>query len=530
MPPPLAYRAAAIAAFMLAGPPALAQQSHDSHTHAPAAKLGTVHFKVDCNAAAQSEFNLAMAYSHSFAWQHIAEPLDKVARADAGCGMVHWARALATLDNPFTWPVSISAKVLNEGPGLLEQARTTGLKTQRERDYVDALGLFFQDPGTRDHRTRAKAFEGALGDLAKRYPDDTEAAVLHALIMSANFDPTDRNYTSQLRAAQILEPIFKQQPQHPGVAHYLIHSYDYPPIAKHGIDAARRYAGIAPDATHALHMPSHIFTRVGAWKDSIASNRASAAVAPAHTFDKLHAYDYMVYAHLQLGQDKAGQQVAEQARAAQLVDNFAYAFAQAAIPARLALERGRWKEAAALELWPAADAYPWKKYPHSEAINAFARGIGSAMSGDAAAAEIQAKRLQALSDAMAALKSPYWVEQIQIQREVVRGLALVSEGKSSEGTVLLGQAADREDATQKHVVTPGPLVPAREALAQALLAAGQHKAALQAFQSVLEREPNRYRALAGAAKAAEGLSDSEQAARYKRELTAMAEQADTPRD
>ena len=168
MPPPLAYRAAAIAAFMLAGPPALAQQSHDSHaTHAPAAKLGTVHFKVDCNAAAQSEFNLAMAYYHSFAWQHIAEPLDKVARADAGCGMVHWARALATLDNPFTWPVTISAKVLNEGPGLLEQARTTGLKTQRERDYVDALAVFFQDPGTRDHRTRAKAFEGALGDLAQ---------------------------------------------------------------------------------------------------------------------------------------------------------------------------------------------------------------------------------------------------------------------------------------------------------------------------------------------------------------------------
>jgi hypothetical protein len=267
--------------------------------------------------------------------------------------MVHWARALATLDNPFTWPVPLSAKVLSEGPGLLEQARTTGLKTQRERDYVDALAVFFKDHGTRDHRTRAKALEDALGDLARRYPH-TEAAVLHALIMSANFDPTDRKYSNQLRAAQILEPIFKQQPHHPGVAHYLIHSYDYPPIARHGIDAAHRYAGIAPDATHALHMPSHIFTRVGAWKDSIASNRASAAVAPAHTFDKLHAYDYLVYAHLQLRQDKAGQEVAEQARAAQLVDNFAYAFAQAAIPARLALERDRWKEAASLELWPAA--------------------------------------------------------------------------------------------------------------------------------------------------------------------------------
>ena len=523
-----ACRAAAVAALLLPAPAAMPQAAHDAHAHSP--KLGNVHFKADCNEGAQREFNVAMAYYHSFAWQHIDVPLDKVLAADPTCGMAHWARALAMLDNPFTWPLSISAKTLAEGPALLERARTTGLKNQRERDYVEALGAFFQDHATRDHRSRSKALEASLGEVAGRYPEDSEASILHALIMSANFDPADRNYTNQLRAARILEPIFKHQPDHPGAAHYLIHSYDYPPIAKHGVDAARRYAKIAPDAPHALHMPSHIFTRVGAWQDSIDSNRASAAVAPGHTFDKLHALDYLVYAHLQLVQDKAAQQVVEQARVAQPVDNFAFAFASAAIPARLALERGKWDQAASLALWPAAGTYPWSKYPAGEALNAYARGIGAALGGNAAAAGVEANRLQSLRDAMAALKSAYWVEQIEIQRDVVQGLAMVQEGKASEGAMILSKAADREDATQKHVVTPGPLVPAREALAQVLLANGHPSEALRAFQAVLEREPNRYRAMAGAAAAAERANDGDQATRYKREMAVLAQHADAQRE
>jgi Tfp pilus assembly protein PilF len=505
--------------------PAAAQHSG----HAPPPQLGRVDFPVECTAQAQREFNLAMAYYHSFAWHQMKEPIERVLQADPGCGMAHWVRALALLDNPFTWPIPLSPKALGEAAAALEQARQTGLKSQRERDYVDAVAVFLKEPDKTPHRARALALEEALGQLAQRHPTDREAAILHALVMSSNFDPTDREYKRQLRAAQILEPIFQEQPEHPGVAHYLIHSYDYPPIAKHGLDAARRFAKIAPSSTHALHMPSHIFTRVGAWRDSVESNRASAAAAPQHTFDRAHAFDYLVYAHTQLAQDRAAAQVISQLRAAPPVDHFAHAYAAAAIPARIALERNDWKQAAALELNPPAAAYPWKKYPQSEAINAFARGIGSAMAGDAPAAHAQVARLGELRDAMAAMKQPYWVEQISIQSEVVRGLALAAQGKRDDAIDVLRKAADREDATQKHVVTPGPLVPAREALAYRLLGDGKPGDALREFETTLEREPNRYRTVAGAAQAAEQAGDRAKAAQHYRALLELARDADSPR-
>jgi hypothetical protein len=520
---------AALAAFLLALTSSLSNAAHEGH-HTGAAKLGTVHFKVECNATAQKEFDVVMAYYHSFAWHLYEAPLERVLKADPSCGMAHWARALAVLDNPFIWPGILSPARLNDAQAALEAARKTGLKSQRERDYVEALAVFLKDHDKLDHRTRAKALEVAMSEVAARYPDDSEAAVLYALILSSNFDPTDRKYTNQLKAAQILEPIFKQQPDHPGIAHYLIHSYDYPPIAHHGLDAARRYAKIAPDATHALHMPSHIFTRVGHWRESVEANRASAAAATDTTFDKLHAYDYMVYAHLQLGQDRAARDVIAQARKVpQLVDHFAFAYAFAAMPARVALERGAWKDAAGLTLYPAADAYPWKKYPQSEAVNAFARGMGSAMSNNPEAARAEVKRLHALRDAAAGLKLGYWVEQIDIQAEIVNGLSAYADGKQAEGIEILRKAAAREDATEKHVVTPGPLVPAREVLAEALLASGKPADALREFEQVLAKEPNRYRAFAGAAQAAERSGDAKKAGFYSARLVEMTEQADTPR-
>jgi hypothetical protein len=413
--------------------------------------------------------------------------------------MVHWLRALGALGNPFTWPSLISPAILSEAPGWLETARQTGLKSQRERDYVDAVAVFFNDHDKLDHRSRAKALEAALGQVMQRYPQDSEAATLYALVLSANFDPTDKKYTNQLTAAAILEPIFRAQPEHPGVAHYLIHSYDYPPIAGKGLDAARRYGKIAPDAAHALHMPSHIFTRVGAWKESIESNRASARAGGDKSFDKWHAYDYMVYAHLQLGEQDAAREVVNEAlQNPARTDHPATAYAYAAMPARLALERGAWKEAAALELF-AAESYPWKKYTFAEAVNAFARGIGAAMGGDAAAARVQVARLEQLRQAT---KVPYWQEQVAIQGEVVQGLALRAEGKGAEGIAVLRKAAAREDATEKHAITPGPIVPARELLAYVQLEAGDAVSALRDFQSVLEREPNRLRAVAGAVRAA----------------------------
>ena len=359
----------------------------------------------------------------------------------------------------------------------------------------------------------------------RAYPKDTEAATLYALVLSTNFNPGDKKYTNQLKAVEILEPIFRVQPEHPGVVHYLIHSYDYPPIAAQGLDAARRYGKIAPDAPHALHMPSHIFTRVGAWKESIESNRASARSGGDKSFDKWHAYDYMVYAHLQLGQHGAAREVVSDAlRNPARIDHPATAYAYAAMPTRLALERGSWKEAAAIELFPTADAFPWKKYTFAEAINAYARGIGAAMSGDAAGARAQLARLQALGEAT---KVPYWIEQIAIQAEVVQGLAARAEGNTAQGLVILRKAADREDATEKHVITTGPLVPARELLAYMEIEAGEAKLALGNFESVLQREPNRYRSFAGAARAAERAGDSRKAAEYSKRLLELTASADT---
>ena len=491
-------------------------------------RLGTVHFPVQCNAEAQRQFDVAMAYYYSFAWQHIDEPLDRVLKADPSCGMAHWLRGLASLDNPFTWPGNISAATLGKGSETLQNARNTGLKSQSERDYVDALATFFRDHDKADHRTRAKALETAMEQVMKRYPKDTEAATLYALILSANFDPTDKKYTNQLKAASILEPIFKQQPEHPGVAHYLIHSYDYPPIAHRGLDAARRYDKIAADAPHALHMPSHIFTRVGAWKESIRSNRASAQSAADKTFDKWHAYDYMVYAHLQLGEDAAARKVVADALGNPArVDHIGTAYGYAAMPARLAIERGNWQTAANLPLAP-ADGFPWAKYPQGESINAYARGLGAAMNGNPAAAGIEVTRLERLRDVAASRKIGYWAEESDVQASVVRALMLCAEGKRAACLDGLRVAANREDASEKHVVTPGRLVPAREVLAYVTLDAGDASAALREFEAVLERDPNRLRAFAGASRAAQGAGDKKKATEYAAKLVDLTKTADTP--
>jgi hypothetical protein len=484
-----------------------------------------VNFPVQCNPAAQHEFSVAMAYYHSFAFDDMNSALERVVHDDPSCGMAHWAAALSLLDNPFTWPGSVSPGKLERGPKLLAAAREAGLKTQRERDYVDALQTFFTDPEKRDHRARATALETAMEQMMQRYPQDSEAAILYALFLSANFDPADRQYTKQLKAAGILENIFQQQPEHPGVAHYLIHSYDYPPIAAKGLDAARRYGKIAADAPHALHMPSHIFTRTGAWRESIESNRASAQAGTDKTFDKWHAYDYMVYAHLQLGEDAAARTVVSEALGNPArIDHIGTAYAYAAMPARLALERGDWKTAAQLPLRPTD--FPWEKYPMAESLNAFARGIGAAMSGNAAAAGTEIARLEKLRDVAASRKLGYWAGEIDVQASVVRAVTKCAEGNRAPCLAELRAAADREDGIEKHVVTPGRLVPAREVLAYAMLEAGDAAGALQEFEKTLEREPNRLRIFAGASRAAQAAGNSGKASEYNRKLRELTRTAD----
>ncbi len=483
-------------------------------------KLGTVSFPISCRAEVQAEFDRAVALLHSFAFQESTRAFAAVAQRDPDCAMAHWGVAMNALGNPFAWPPS--PKGLADGRAAIARARAVAAGTARERDYVAALETFYRDAETADHRSRAVAYERAMAALAQRYPADREAAVFHALALNAIALPSDKTYAKQLEAAAILERVFAEQPDHPGVAHYLIHSYDYPSIAERGLPAARRYAGIAPSAPHALHMPSHIFTRRGFWEDSIASNRASAAAA-ANDFDRLHAMDYLVYAHLQRGEDADAVKVLEAMVALGMpnVEHFVTAYALAAIPARYALERGRWEDAARLTL-PLASSFPWARFPQSEAILVFARGLGAARAGDAAAARRDLERLAGLRDALQTAKQAYWAEQVDIQHRIVAAWTARAEGRLDEGVTALRAAAEMEDATTKHPVTPGPIVPARELLGEMLLEAGRAGEALRELETSMRNEPNRFRGLAGAARAAGLAGDGARARDYYARLTALA--------
>jgi tetratricopeptide (TPR) repeat protein len=489
-------------------------------------RLGQAHFPVACSADAQQEFDRAVALLHSFAFDPSAKAFAAVAQQDPSCGMAHWGIAMTRLGNPFNWPPGPQA--IQEGWAAVEKAKAAGGKTPREQDYIAAIEVFYKDAEKIDHRTRALAYERAMEQLSRTSPDDPEAAIFYALALNATALPTDKTYANQLKAAEILERVFGEQPNHPGVAHYLIHSYDYPPIAQRGLTAARLYAGIAPSAPHALHMPSHIFTRLGIWQESIDSNRASAASTKSHR-EKLHAMDYMEYAYLQLAQDQAAKRVLDDMHALEKinVEHFVSAYALAAIPSRYALERRQWAEAAALTL-PRSD-FPWNRFPQSEAVLVFARALGAVHSGDTEAARKDLARLQELREALAAAKLGYWQEQVDIQHQVVTAWVTLAQGQRDEAVQLMRAAADRENATEKATVTPGPIIPARELLGEMLLAGNEPQQALQAFEASMQIEPNRFWSLYGAARAAELAQDRAKARTYYTQLLALAERADSKR-
>src|SRR5205085_4423928 len=396
----------------------------------------------------------------------------------------------------------------------------------RERDYLDALGLMYADYGKVDHRTRMQAYAKAMEQLAQRYPDDDEAQIHYALALNTSASPADKTYSSQLKGAAILEPIAIRQPQHPGVSRYLIHLYDYPPIAEKGLDAARRYAKIAPAAPHAQHMPSHIFTRVGYWKESIASNMEAARVAKESKdfHDQLHAMDYLVYANLQLGQDEKARAVIDEMTAVTgFTETFiAGPYAMAASPARYAVERGDWKAAAALQVRPSP-------LSHVRAVTHFARALGAARLLNAEGAKAEIAKLTELRDRLIAAKDGYWSEQVDIQAKVASAWLLYAEGKHAEALTALSAAADAEDKTEKHPVTPGVPKPARELYGVMLLERGMPKEALAAFEAVLKKEPNRLGAYVGAATAAEKSGDMAKAREYYGKVVAIAADADTTR-
>ncbi|MGB8338992.1 MAG: hypothetical protein WCD07_11250 [Burkholderiales bacterium] len=499
-------------------------------------KLGSVNFPVSCNEAAQREFNRAMALFHSFWWDVGKQSFAKVLELDPSCGMADWGIAWMSLSNPFTWPSNPNAAKAG-APAMADAVRISA-KSERERDYIAALALFYKDWETTDVRIRALALEKAMQNVAQKYPSDDEAQILYALVLNATAQPTDKTFANQLKAAAILEPLFKKYPNHPGVAHYLIHTYDYAELAEKGLPSAGVYAGIAPSAPHALHMPSHIFSRVGYWKEMVEGNRASYLAARSElkeatlsvgNYDALHAMDYMVFGQLQQAQDQAAKAVVSEVAAMGKVnvENFVAAYAFAAIPSRYALERGDWQEAAALKLSPADLA--WNKFPQSEAILVFARALGAARNGDTAAARKDVERLQTLKENMVSAKIGYWPTQTDFQIKAVSAWIALAEKRTDDALALMRAAALAEEAGDKHPVTPGNVVPSRQLLAEMLLVTGQPALALAEFEQSLKRDPNRFRSIDGAARAAEAAGKQKLAGEYNARLLNLARDGDTER-
>ena len=489
----------------------------------PEKRFGTVHFATSCNETAQRRFDRAMRYQHSFWYQASKEIFEDVLKADPDCAIAYWGIALSLLYNPHSPPTAANLPL---GLAALQKGKALAAKTQRERDYVDALLVLYTDYDKVDHGTRVQAYLKAMEQLAQRYPDDDEAQIYYALTLNVAASPADKTYANQLKGAAILEAIFKRQPLHPGVAHYLIHLYDYPTIAEKGLDAARRYAKIAPAAPHAQHMPSHIFTRLGYWQESIASNIASARSAKdGKDFgEQMHATDYLVYAYLQQAQDDKARAATDEMKA---VTGFnpnvvVGPYALAASSARYLVERGDWKGAADLEVRPS-------KFPHVDAITHFARALGAARSGKPEAAKADIAKLAELRDKLRQAKDAYWAEQVDIQWQVASAWVLYAEGKHEDALKAMSAAAEAEDKTEKHVVTPGVLRPARELLGVMLLDRGMAKEALAAFEATMKKQPNRFDAVAGAATAAERLGDKAKARSYYEQLIALTNGTDAHR-
>jgi hypothetical protein len=510
-------------------------QDHAGHG-APAARLGNVTFPNTCADAVKPQVNRGVALLHSFWFDEAIRTFNAAAAADPKCGISQWGVALAMWGN-----------VLATGPqqpgivqalAAIDKGRQMGTGSPREAAYLDAVSAFYVGAPERDARARKVAYEKAMEQLVAKFPDDTEAKIFYAMSLSGTQLPTDKTYANLLMAANLLDPLFAKMPDHPGLAHYIIHAYDVPPLAPRALEAARAYAKIAPDAPHALHMPSHTFTRLGYWEESIETNTASAAAArnAKSLGDELHADDYLVYAFLQSGRDAEAQKVIETARSIaksstptgmgqgnlpSAPGGGVGAYALTAMPARYALERGQWAEAAELTEIPGAAA-------NVQAMTFFARGLGLARGrGDLGAARAEVAKLETALKALTAANQTYDAEQIDIQRRSVSAWIAFAEGKTDAALAEMHDAAAMQDKTEKSAVSPGPIAPARELYAEMLLEAKKLPDALAAFEASAKQEPRRFRGVYGAAKTAKLLNDP-RAARYYAELKEITAKADNP--
>lgn len=504
-----------------------AQETH-SHKHELSEKLGRVNFATSCTKPAQQKFNRAVALLHSFWYDEAEKEFNGVTQTDPKCAMGYWGVAMSLYHPLWAAPLPVE---LQRAAAAMEKANAIPASTQRERDYLAAIATFYRDADKVDHRTRSLAYEKAMEQIFVRYPKDQEAAVFYSLALLGTALPTDKTYANQKKAAGILNKVLAAEPNHPGVAHYIIHSFDYPALADLALAAARSYSKIAPDSPHALHMPSHIFIRLGLWTESIESNLASAAAGRKHASakDEIHAIDYLAYAYLQTAQDGKAKELKDAVYAMNSIDAqiFQVGYALAAIPARYTLERRQWAEAAALKV--PVESFPWNKFAYAEANVHFARSLGASRSGDKATASAGLERLTATQKSLAEAKEVYWATQVEIQRLAASAWLAHAEGKRDEALKLMRAAADLEDTTEKHPVTPGAVLPARELLGELLLELREPQQALKEFEASLLLLPNRFNGLYGAAKAAELSGDKNKASMFYAKLTALGERGDGSR-
>jgi tetratricopeptide (TPR) repeat protein len=491
--------------------------------------FGKVLFKTSCTAQAQKEFERALAQLHSFDFPETLKSFAAIPQTDPGCAISYWGLAVATRPNPLVGPWD--AATLKRGLDAVEKGEAIGAKTQRERDWLAAIKEFYKDFDKVDQDTRTRNYEKAMAALSKKYPNDVEAKVFHALSLNEIFDHKDM--APLLKAISILEPLDKKYPEHPGITHYLIHSYDFAPLARKGVPVANKYAKIAPSASHAQHMPSHIYTMVGMWKESIASNISAIKVANEYAakanLDGVlvalpHGYDFMQYAYLQLGQDSKAREMLEESAKVKKVIGPVHAghMARAAVPARYMLERQDWKGAAQLQ--PLGSPFP-----PAEGIIHYARAVGAARSGDAAAAQADIEKLKQLREGLLQAKQPYWGEQVEIQ--VLSAIAWVSDaqGNREEALKYMRGAADLEDSSEKHVSMENRLYPMREQLGDMLRAHGKPAEALKEYQVSMKNAPNRLRGYYGAAKAAQDSGQAKKASAYYKQLARLTRDADGDR-
>lgn len=498
-------------------------------------QFGSVGFSTSCSEKVKPDFDLAISLLHSFEYDEAEKVFAKVIDKDPTCPMAYWGVAMSNY-HPL-WAPPTEAE-LEKGNKSIAIAKSLENKSKREGAYVDAIALFYKDWNASDHKTRSARYEKAMEKVYADYPADKEAAIFYALALTAAADPADKTFEKQNKAGNILTKLYEAEPNHPGVVHYIIHTFDSPELAELGLQAARKYASVAPSSAHALHMPSHIFTRLGLWNECISSNLASVSSAQCyaesskmkgHWDEELHGLDYLVYAHLQKGENRQAKEKWDYVKSIKEVQpvNFKVAYAYAAIPSRYLLENRLWSEASSINSYKSD--FPWQKYPWQKSIIHFTRALGFVHMGNPDSARAEVEIMKRMQNELLNQKDLYKANQVDIQVKAAEAWIMFKEGKKDEALKLMTLSADMEDKTEKHPVTPGAVIPARELLADMLLQSNKAKEALLAYEDDLLKQPNRFNGLYGAAKASEMSNNTSKAKHYYKLLTDVASVTETTR-